>query len=367
MHVKWKKLYQQWFYLYNFNDRSVVYYCFVAHEDLTLFSDFNIHKVSDVINDVGHDRVSLSSFPDHSVMTWKVVTGQSISCKNTSDSAELNMEESFIRFETRNIPDSFPSDMNICRQLHETVFKLENNMSSQNNLDEAYDKLCSLLKDEMKNKLDYKRIKIENSINNKKRKIRKPWWNTELTEAWNVTCKHENRWLSCIIVHQKSILKQVFVSKRKQFVKLVQTAKRTYWYKLQSDVLNECSHNETEFWKTIGNVGVAGKRDISVEIVLNNGSVSYDKRDVMNKWKESFSKLFDSTKSSSISDSHIEEPNTGTGEPFFDSSITILEVKRAISAVKNNKASGFDNIPVEVLKMILPYLVCMSCLTCAIK
>ena len=33
-----------------------------------------------------------------------------------------------------------------------------------------------------------------------------------------------------------------------------------------------------------------------MEVVLNDGLVSYDKRDVLNKWKESFSKLFDSTK-----------------------------------------------------------------------
>ena len=137
----------------------------------------------------------------------------------------------------------------------------------------------------MKNKLDYKRSKIENSVNNNKRKIRKPCWNTELTEAWNVMCKHKNRLLSKN-VHQKSILKQVFVSKRKQFDKLVQTAKRTYWYKLQSDILNKCNHIQTEFWKTIGKVGVAGKRDISVEVALDDGSASYDKRDVWNKWKK---------------------------------------------------------------------------------
>ena len=203
------------------NGRSVVDYFFEAHEDLSLFSDFNIYKVSDAINEVGHDSVLFSSsFPDHSILTWQVDTGQRISYKNTSDSAELNMEEAFIRFETRNIPDSFLSDMNICRQLHKAVFRLENNMSSQNDLDEAYGYLCTLLKDEMKNKLDYKRIKIENSVNNNKRKIRKPWWNTELTEAWNVMCKHENRLLSCKNVYQnsilKSILKQVFVSKWKQ-------------------------------------------------------------------------------------------------------------------------------------------------------
>ena len=72
------------------NGRSVADYCFEAHEDLSLFSDFNIHKVSDVINEVGHDSILFSSsFPDHSILTLKVVTGQRVSCKSTSDSAEL--------------------------------------------------------------------------------------------------------------------------------------------------------------------------------------------------------------------------------------------------------------------------------------
>ena len=89
----------------------------------------------------------------------------------------------------------------------------------------------------------------------------------------------------------------------------------------------------------VGKVRVAGKRDIPIEVVLDgdDGSVSYDKRDVLNKWKESFLKLFDSTKRSSVSDSYIEEPNTGPGEPLLDNLITILEVKRTFFAAKNNK------------------------------
>ena len=90
---------------------------------------------------------------------------------------------------------------------------------------------------------------------------------------------------------------------------------------------------------SVGKVGVAGQRDIPIEVVLDgdDGSVLYDKRDVLNKWKESFLKLFDSTKRSSVSDSHIKEPNTGTCEPILDNLITILEVKRTIFAAKNNK------------------------------
>ena len=48
------------------NGRSVDDYCFTALEDQSLFSDFNVHKVADIINEVGHDSILFSSsFPDH--------------------------------------------------------------------------------------------------------------------------------------------------------------------------------------------------------------------------------------------------------------------------------------------------------------
>ena len=118
-------------------------------------------------------------------------------------------------------------------------------MNSQDDLDVAYGNLCSLIKDEMHSKADFKHVKIECSTSNKKRKLRKPWWITELTEAWNTMCEHEKKWLSCKNLHQKSSLKQSFISKRKQFDKMVQKAKRSYWYKIQSDILNECCHGQS--------------------------------------------------------------------------------------------------------------------------
>lgn len=39
-----------------------------------------------------------------------------------------------------------------------------------------------------------------------------------------------------------------------------------------------------------------------------------------------------------------------TGEPLFDNMLTLLDVKKAVSSAKCNKASGFGAIPVEVLK-----------------
>ena len=55
-------------------------------------------------------------------------------------------------------------------------------------------------------------------------------------------------------------------------------------------------------------------------------------------------------------------PDTATAsplqnsEPLFDDMISILEVRKAVSDAKLNKACGIDCIPTEVLKMIPLFL-----------
>ena len=44
----------------------MVDYCLVNHDGLSIFSEFNVHIVTDVINEIGYDAVLYSaSFPDH--------------------------------------------------------------------------------------------------------------------------------------------------------------------------------------------------------------------------------------------------------------------------------------------------------------
>ena len=69
------------------------------------------------------------------------------------------------------------------------------------------------------------------------------------------------------------------------FDKLVQKSKRSYWYKIQTDILNEAKHDDTEFWKRIGKVGISGIRKIPLEVVSDDGSISYLQKDVLENGK----------------------------------------------------------------------------------
>ena len=47
----------------------------------------------------------------------------------------------------------------------------------------------------MDDKLDKKTIKIEHGCSNKKSRLKKPWWNEELSALWNETYIKERDWL----------------------------------------------------------------------------------------------------------------------------------------------------------------------------
>ena len=89
--------------------------------------------------------------------------------------SENTENESFIKYDTRNIPHDFMSDNDFVQNLHETVFKLERDADSQNDIDNAYTEFSTLLKQEMAKKLSCKTVKMQSSSNNKNRKISKPW------------------------------------------------------------------------------------------------------------------------------------------------------------------------------------------------
>ena len=53
-----------------------------------------------------------------------------------------------------------------------------------------------------------------------------------------------------------------------KFDSQVTKAKRLYWYKVQSDLLDNINTNQSEFWKSIGKAGISTNKNIPMEVVL---------------------------------------------------------------------------------------------------
>ena len=189
---------------------SVVDYCIVSQDDVSLFSEFKVTRATETINLVGHESILASAaFPDHSVLSWKIDMGESSETPLTENRhIHVNTESAQFKANVKNLPPDFMCSVEVVTQLLDTVFKLESSMRSQNDVDKAYTDLCTIITSEMIDKLETKPVRINFSQkNNKRRKVGKPWWSESLTVNWNELCDREKQWLGCKVGPAKSQLK----------------------------------------------------------------------------------------------------------------------------------------------------------------
>ena len=163
---------------------SVVDYCLVSHNELSMFKDFNTIRPSELVNNTGILPISV---PDHSFISWSI----DIPVNFPTNLKDISFENRSTKYDVRNIQDNFLQEEEIVSNLHNTVFNLEASFRTQQDIDNSYNTLCTYIKKEMSEKLEKCNIKISNASSNKRRKIGKPWWNTNLTLLWNEVCLAE--------------------------------------------------------------------------------------------------------------------------------------------------------------------------------
>ena len=221
-------------------------------------------------------------------------------------------------------------------------------------IDEAYENFCKLVQSEMKDGLKHKVIKYRSDHYQKKMRKTKPWWNDDLTTQWESLCKAEKDWLKAP-VGSKSQMKATMKQIQRSFNREVQKCKRNHWYNQQLDLMNICQENQPEFWKKIGKIGIGKdrKRDIPLEVIQDDGSVSNDVDSVKLKWLNAFKALLNpSTPADPENDEDIPKypaPLNETGDGL-NKDIVIEEVAQVLKNAKRGKAIGIDGLPVEVLK-----------------
>ena len=307
-----------------------------------MFKDFNTIRPSELVNNTGVVPVSV---PDHSFISWSIDIPVDV---NSSSKNTVSKNQS-IKYDVSNIQDNFLQEPEIVSDLHNTVFNLEASLRTQHNINNAYNSLCNNIKKEMSENLNKCKVKIGNASSNKRRKIGKPWWNENLTCLWNEVCNAEKLFLNCNNVCERKRLRVEFVKCRKLFNRNVQKHKRLFWFNLQNDLLDNVKNNSGNFWKSIGKIGVAfqKKHIIPIEILNDDGNIVTDKESVLNKWKNSFSNLYNSSVSHNV---EIKRNNVDVNVPEFDNDISIDEVYKAIFDAKKNKACGIDEIPAEIFR-----------------
>ena len=195
------------------------------------------------------------------------------------------------KFDTKQIPPGFMNTDITIGALEALSERLNHSDTDQHSMDSLYSDFCSVITDEMNRCLPQKTFLL-NGNRNKKRRAQKPWWSEEMTNKWNDVCIAERDWKRCHR-EQKSNYKHIWRDKRRAFDKAVQRAKRRHWWHIQEQLLHYSCTDKQNFWREIGKTGIAKERSsrIPSEVVLEDGSVSSNLTDVLDRWRNAFYNL----------------------------------------------------------------------------
>ena len=115
------------------------------------------------------------------------------------------------------------------------ISKLEQDISSQDELDNISSYLMGSIKEEMYESLSHK---VTSGSPNRKRKVKKPWWSNRLSELWNDQCDAAKSMSKGKSSSDSKCLRQLFIYKRKLFNREVQRSKRAYILQKQAEIDN---------------------------------------------------------------------------------------------------------------------------------
>lgn len=147
---------------------SVVDYCVTPYELLSRFKDFNVIRISDLIQRIDiADKIDLRKIvPDHSLLSWTLTLDFGF-VENTDRN-----EKTKIKFDTRNIPHDWLTDENVTSNISKILSELEVAEVTQTAIDNMYIDFVDVLKAEMSKKLPQRTVLLSGS-RNKSRKCQK--------------------------------------------------------------------------------------------------------------------------------------------------------------------------------------------------
>jgi hypothetical protein len=253
----------------------------------------------------------------------------------------------------------------IQNKLQSAIKHLEEKEITQTNIDQANSELSDAFYEEMERCLPKRTIKFgEQLARDSRHRASKPWWNDELTKAWNEQRKAESKWR-----HHKGErkdwlnLRETYVQFRKAFDRLYQRTRRQFWKKEYDSLLTSAKNNKSEFWKKIGKIGINSelKHVVGKQVRLEGNQISDDPKTILNKWCKDYNNLFNSEDESAetFDNTFLEEAKRKNTQienidieidQMLNGDISTEEVEKAISAAKQGKAPGVDNFASEVFK-----------------
>lgn len=349
--------------------RSVVDYFVVSLETLQKCIEFKVLTAREVIdvnfysNNIDTCNISI---PDHSVLLLVFDVGNNMNTNDIVQQSDIVCNPAlsmfnkchpyFTRYDFSMANENmFDFDTNIDDILHK-LCNLEPENIDIEELDKIYSDICSVYHKFLHNNFQSRNVYPKNTKLRHRKK--KPFWNENLTILWGNLKKAETAYLG-EGGNNRNHLRQLFYECQKTFDHAYRLAEREYKNKQIVHLDSISNKDPKEFWKFIKNLGPKRKNDIPLEIYRDDGSISYNLKEVLQKWQLEFETLYNPSAnvlhSSTAFYTHICRElellqNNESRFPNLNENISLGEVKKSLRAAKKNKAIGIDNIPNEIIK-----------------
>jgi hypothetical protein len=198
----------------------------------------------------------------------------------------------------------------------------------------------------------------------------RPYWNEHLAVLWSEACQAEKQYLRAESRTEKQTMREMFKSKRRLFDKALRKHERMYISGIRDRINNS---DPRTFWNEIKKLGPKKQRTDFDSVLLDDGSETNDRNEIIEKWKHDFEALFnnrlnnedniefdeeflqhaetmqnDWTQRLQNLDEHIMMQNVWYNQ--LNSPISREETKTALRRAKQGKSTGIDNLPNEILK-----------------
>jgi len=368
--------------------QSVVDYICTGYETLKYIQEFRVLTVNELIEKYRIQPIQAKKQPDHSVIMCSVdfsdysrllqtepsiSDGLEVITENVVNGVNNTMNEKRRLYSTSNIPLNIFGSPLCQRALTACIDRMIQVRNVQEQLDNIYQHTIDVIKCEMDNQLEYR--DVTPALHKRAKRKRKPFWNSILDSKWKNTCMKERKFRkNNSNRRERDILRQEFVSCRKDFDRTYRKFERQFFKNEQEQLALLDTNNPKKFWEYVKNLGPsAGKRESVFEVYDDRGNVRKDPYYVLQKWKESYANLFQKISNGNFDEyfldqaeemirdweqtyvdygtEHVENHNPPLYvNDILDGEITSDEIRKCVNKLKTGKACGHDGIPNEILK-----------------
>ena len=343
---------------------AVVDYFALPHENIANCISCDVYPVNEIIEDSSiHSLISeRSKTSDHSPIK---LTYRIYSYSEPEENSFQENETLHKKYKYNTMSPEFLKSETWIAILDGLLNRLNDIHPLQSQVDSFYDDMLSEIFKEMDEYIQYKHV---TSNTRKRLKTQKPFWNDDLTSAWKTMANAEKMLRKNKHPSMKNALRSDFLTKQKQFDKLLRQTERRYNRQKAIEIEEFNTTNPTEFWKQINSLGPKKSKKIPMEVYDSNSSEKlHDIESVLNTWRSEFETLYnipdaeheqfdgdfyESIMSSIQNIKHTELHNLDANCAEYNEPFTPTEIDKVCNLLKTAKAVGPDMIPNEVLKHV---------------